>query len=121
MSHGVEGRRGRAKVDARVAAEVASAMSALSAESRVLILGRLREGPCSVGDLADAVGMEQSAASQQLRVLRHLGLVIAERRGRQVFYGLHDSHVAALLDQAVFHAEHHRMSAPEPLERTAAA
>ena len=121
MSHGTDGRRSRAKVDARVAGEVARAMSALSTESRVLILGRLREQPRSVGDLADAIGMEQSAVSQQLRVLRHLGLVIAERRGRQVFYGLHDSHVAGLLDQAVFHAEHHRMSAAEPLELTAAA
>ena len=121
MSHGTDGRRTRARVDSRVAAEVARAMSALAAESRVSILGRLREGACSVGELAESVGMEQSAVSQQLRVLRHLGLVIAERRGRQVFYGLHDSHVANLLDQAVFHAEHHRMSAPEPLDVPAAA
>ena len=115
MSHGVRGRPGKAKVDAAVASEVARAMSALAGESRVLMLGRLREGPCAVGELAAAVGMEQSAVSHQLRTLRHLGLVIAERRGRQVFYGLHDSHVASLLDQAVFHAEHLRMSAPEPL------
>jgi len=65
--------------------------------------GSLRESPCSVGELAEAVSMEQSAVSHQLRLLRHLGLVVGERRGRQTVYALHDSHVADLLDQAVFH------------------
>jgi DNA-binding transcriptional ArsR family regulator len=51
--------------------------------------------------------------SHQLRVLRHLGLVIGERRGRRVVYALHDSHVADLLDQAVFHIEHVRLGYAE--------
>ncbi len=114
MSH----RRGSApaRVDARSAAVVAQTMQALATPSRVLILGRLRQGACSVGELAEAVGMEQPAVSHQLRMLRHLTLVVSERRGRQVFYGLHDSHVAELLDQALFHVDHLRMSAPEPLD-----
>jgi len=91
-------------------------MQALATASRVRILGRLRESPCAVGELAAAVGMEQSAVSHQLRLLRHLGLVIGERRGRQVFYALHDSHVADLLDQAVYHIEHVRLGYPEPIE-----
>lgn len=103
-------------LDEAAARTLAQHLHGLAAPSRLLILGRLRAGPCSVNELADRVGMEQSAVSQQLRVLRHLGLVISERRGRQVFYGLHDSHVAELLDQAVFHVEHLRMAAPEPLD-----
>ena len=83
-------------------------MQALSAPSRVLILGRLRESPCSVGELAEAVGMEQSAVSHQLRVLRHLRLVRGERAGRRTVYALHDSHVGVLLDEAVYHVEHLR-------------
>ena len=59
------------------------------------------------------VAMERSAVSQQLRVLRHLGLVIGERRGRRVVYALYDSHVADLLDQAVFHIEHVRLGYAE--------
>ena len=47
--------------------------------------------------------------SQQLRVLRHLGLVIGDRDGRQVIYALHDDHVAALLVEAVSHTEHLRL------------
>ena len=65
-------------------------MQALAAPSRVRILSRLAAGPCSVGALARDVAMEQSAVSQQLRVLRHLGLVVGERDGRQIIYALYD-------------------------------
>jgi DNA-binding transcriptional ArsR family regulator len=57
--------------------------------------------------------MEPSAVSQQLRILRQLGLVVGQRTGRQVIYGLHDDHVAALLNEAVFHTEHLRLAASE--------
>ncbi|MET7584558.1 metalloregulator ArsR/SmtB family transcription factor [Streptomyces microflavus] len=72
-------------------------------------MARLREGPCAVGDLAEAVGMEASACSHQLRLLRNLGLVTGERHGRSIVYALYDNHVAELLDQALFHVEHLRM------------
>jgi DNA-binding transcriptional ArsR family regulator len=49
-------------------------MQALAAPSRLLILARLRREPCPVGRLAADIGMEQSAVSHQLRMLRHLGL-----------------------------------------------
>jgi DNA-binding transcriptional ArsR family regulator len=88
-------------------------MSALATSSRVRILGRLREGPCTVGELALAVEMEQPAVSHQLRILRDLGLVLGSRTGRHVIYGLYDSHVAALLDEALRHIEHLRVGAPE--------
>ncbi|WP_354700501.1 HTH-type transcriptional regulator NmtR [Paraconexibacter sp. AEG42_29] len=95
-----------ARIDARLARLVADQMQMLATPSRVQILGRLREGPCSVQVLADAVGMESSAVSHQLRTLRQLGFVVGERDGRRVIYSLHDSHVAELLDQAIFHVQH---------------
>ena len=109
MAHGVEGHDVRAAVDAATAREVADTMQALAAPSRVRILARLREGACSVNELAEAVAMEASAVSHQLRLLRHLGLVVGERNGRTVVYALHDSHVADLIDQAVWHVEHVRL------------
>jgi DNA-binding transcriptional ArsR family regulator len=87
-------------------------MQALATPSRVRILGRLRESPCSVGELAEAIGMEQSAVSHQLRLLRHLGLVVGERQGRRIVYALHDSHVGVLLEEAVYHVEHVRLGYP---------
>jgi len=85
---------------------VARLMGALSTASRVRILDRLRAGECSVGDLSVEIGMEQPAVSHQLRVLRDLGLVAGNRNGRQVVYGLFDSHVASLLDEALRHLDH---------------
>ncbi len=95
-------------LDRDVAAAVAETMQALSTPSRLLILDCLRRAPLPVGQLAATVGMEQSAVSHQLRVLRHLGLVTGERRGRRVIYALHDPHVGDLLDEAVGHIEHLR-------------
>ncbi|MEW2486809.1 metalloregulator ArsR/SmtB family transcription factor [Streptomyces sp. NPDC048411] len=90
-------------------ADVAATLQALATPSRLRILARLQEGPCAATELADAVGMEQSACSHQLRLLRNLGLVTGERRGRSVIYALYDNHVAELLEQALFHVEHLRL------------
>jgi ArsR family transcriptional regulator, nickel/cobalt-responsive transcriptional repressor len=117
MSHGVQGRARRGPLTAQDAQQIAETMQALAAPSRVRILAHLREGPAAVGDLAEAVGMEPSAVSHQLRLLRHLGLVVGERTGRQVIYALHDAHVASLIDEAVFHAEHLRLGHAAPVRR----
>jgi DNA-binding transcriptional ArsR family regulator len=109
-------------VSAEDARHVARVMSALATPSRVRILGRLREGPCPVGELALAVEMEQPAVSHQLRILRDLGLVAGSRNGRHVIYGLYDSHVATLLEEALRHIEHLRAAAdppPQPIEHDA--
>ena len=98
-----------AALDAAEAALVAQTMQALAAPSRLLILARLRREPCSVTRLAADIGMEQSAVSHQLRMLRHLGLVAGTRNGKTTVYALYDDHVARLLDEAVYHSEHLRL------------
>ncbi|WP_369393828.1 ArsR/SmtB family transcription factor [Streptomyces sp. CG1] len=107
----------RARLDAAGAAKVATTLQALATPSRLLILARLREGPLPATELAAEVGMEQSACSHQLRLLRNLGLVTGTRKGRSVVYALYDNHVAELLDQALYHVEHLRLG----LSDTAAA
>ncbi|AKH86778.1 hypothetical protein AA958_14930 [Streptomyces sp. CNQ-509] len=100
---------GRVRLDAATAQKVAATLQALATPSRLLILARLREGPLPVSELAAEVGMEQSACSHQLRLLRNLGLVTGTRHGRSIVYALYDDHVAALLDQALHHTEHLRL------------
>lgn len=118
MGHGVEGRGApAAKLDAESAASVAATLQALATPSRLLILARLREGPLPVTALADAVGMEQSAVSHQLRLLRGLSLVGSERQGRQIVYSLYDTHVAQLLDEAVYHIEHLQLGVHDGVRR----
>ena len=88
-------------------------MQALATPSRVRILGRLYEGPASVTEISAAIGMDGSAVSHQLRILRHLGLVTGERQGRNVRYSMHDEHVGQLIEQAMSHVEHLRLGLAE--------
>lgn len=116
----------RTSLDAAAATKVATTLQALATPSRLLILARLREGPLPATELAAEVGMEQSACSHQLRLLRNLGLVVGARQGRSVVYSLYDNHVAELLDQALYHVEHLNLglsdtptAEPEPEAATA--
>jgi DNA-binding transcriptional ArsR family regulator len=115
-----EGHTDRGPVTPEIAERVADAMHALSTPSRVLILAQLRERPQSVSELVAAVGMEQSAVSHQLKLLRDSGLVVGERQGRRVVYSLYDHHVAWLIDQALGHVEHVQLgAAAHPVRRVA--
>ncbi|MBS4729495.1 winged helix-turn-helix transcriptional regulator [Mycobacterium sp. SM1] len=108
--------------DPIAAGKVAETLQALASPTRLRILTRLRQSPCSVTELAAAVGMEQPAVSHQLRLLRNLGLVAGDRSGRNIVYRLYDNHVAALLDEAVYHSEHLRLGVsdtfPHPINPT---
>jgi len=116
MSHG--GRSNPADLlDRRLAGQVAETMQALATPSRLRILARLYEGPASVGEICEAVEMDGSAVSHQLRILRHLGLVVGERDGRRVHYSLHDEHVGQLMEQAMSHVEHLRLGLAEHKHR----
>jgi DNA-binding transcriptional ArsR family regulator len=109
MSHGIPSDIERLLGDGAYARAAAESIQALSAPSRLRILARLHAGPAPVSEIAVSVGMEGSAVSHQLRMLRHLGLVVGRRDGRQVVYELHDDHVAELLEQVVSHVEHVRL------------
>ena len=108
MSVAREHQTSPAQLDADFAGVVADTMQALATPSRVRILGRLHAGACSVNELAESVGMAPSAVSHQLRLLRHLGLVVGQRDGRRIVYDLYDDHVGELLEQAISHVEHVR-------------
>jgi DNA-binding transcriptional ArsR family regulator len=107
MAHGLN-QQAPSELDPAFTQALAETMQALATPSRLRILGRLHAGPCPVNELATSVGMEPSAVSHQLRVLRHLGLVVGHRDGRQVVYDLYDDHVGELLEQAISHVEHLR-------------
>lgn len=82
----------------RKAAEAAGLLKLLANENRLLILCRLalaRE--LSVNDLADAVGLSQSALSQHLAKMREDGLLATRREAQTVFYRIADPNAARLL------------------------
>lgn len=86
-----------------LAEQIADTMFAMSTPSRLQILVALRFRPRTVSEIVDEVGMEQSAVSHQLRVLRDHGLVSMRRIGRTRQYALRDEHVSALIDDALAH------------------
>jgi ArsR family transcriptional regulator, lead/cadmium/zinc/bismuth-responsive transcriptional repressor len=88
------------------AAALAELFSALSDPSRVRIISALFGAEQSVGALAQAVGLSESAVSHQLRGLRQLKLVRTRRAGRQVFYRLADTHISDLYQRGLEHILH---------------
>ena len=89
MGHGAQTPAGdaaapRARLTPESAQTVAATLQALATPSRLLILARLREGPCPATELAEAVGMQQSACSHQLRLLRLMPLQRPRRRTRRL-------------------------------------
>lgn len=66
----------------------ARVMKALANESRLMIVDRLSRGECSVGELTELVGLDQSTVSKHLATLRAHGIVSDRRDGNMVFYRL---------------------------------
>jgi ArsR family transcriptional regulator len=58
----------------------------------------LSDGPHTVSELAQELGLSQPAASRHLKVLRQRGMVIATRCGFNVQYSLGDARLIEALD-----------------------
>jgi len=102
---------GPASVDA-----LAEIFRALGDPTRVRVLDALSHGELCVCDLAQLIGLSQSATSHQLRLLRALRLVRSRRAGRMVFYTLDDRHIVTLVRQGLRHVEE---AAAKPRRRLA--
>lgn len=71
--------------------------------TRVRILYVLFESELCVNDIADLLGMTQSAISHQLSVLKSSKLVKSRKEGKSVFYSLDDDHIKHIFDQGLAH------------------
>ncbi|HEY8954064.1 MAG TPA: metalloregulator ArsR/SmtB family transcription factor [Candidatus Dormibacteraeota bacterium] len=71
---------------------------ALAHPTRLLIIDELRDGPASVSELVERLGLRQSNLSQHLGVLRDQRLVIARRDGQATYYRLRDPRVTEAFD-----------------------
>jgi ArsR family transcriptional regulator, lead/cadmium/zinc/bismuth-responsive transcriptional repressor len=69
--------------------------------TRVRILDALSRSELCVGDIADLLGLSESAVSHQLRVLRGMRLVRPRRAGQSIFYALDDHHIVRLFEQGL--------------------
>ncbi len=74
-----------------------------SDSTRIRILYVLYETELCVCDIAELLGMNISAISHQLRILKQARLVKFRRAGKTVFYSLSDDHIHAILGQGMEH------------------
>jgi DNA-binding transcriptional ArsR family regulator len=78
----------------------------LSDTTRVRLLWELIDRELAVNELAQRLGKPAPSVSQHLAKLRMARLVGTRRKGTQVFYRLENEHVARLVRDAVYNAEH---------------
>ena len=92
------------EVDDETSLRLAEIFKILGDRTRIKLLSLLahKEELC-VCDIAEALGMGQSAISHQLRVLRNAHLVKFRKVGKEAFYSLDDDHVVTLMQQGLDH------------------
>jgi len=93
-------------LDPGEAEELARRMAIFATASRLRLVFALGREELSVDELAARAGLGPNAVSQQLRVLREAGLVVARRDGRRIRYRLHDRHLLDVLGAMRHHLEH---------------
>ena len=92
-------------LDEHSAAHVAELFRAFSDTSRVRILSILVDREMNVSQLAEMIGVSESAVSHHMRGLRQMRLVKSRRDGKEVFYFLDDPHIIELFQQGVRHIQ----------------
>lgn len=71
--------------------------------TRIRILYALSKSEMCVCDIAELLGVSQSAVSHQLQILRSSRLVKYRREGKTVFYALNDEHIFSIINQGIEH------------------
>ena len=69
-----------------------------------IVLALMKEELC-VFDIAELIGISESAVSHQMRMLKTLRLVKQRKDGKMVFYSLEDEHIEDLIRVATRHIE----------------
>ena len=73
-----------------IAANVKELLSAISSPNRLIILCMLLDGERNVTEICEELNVRQSVVSQHMALLRHMGIVAAERRGHFMYYSIID-------------------------------
>ncbi len=92
-------------LDEASVAALAETFKVLGDTTRVRILDALARAEVPVCDLAQLLGLTQSAVSHQLRLLRGMRLVKSRRAGRHIYYVADDHHIVGLFEQGLEHVQ----------------
>ena len=83
--------------------ELADFFKVLGDSTRIKILYALFSSEMCVHDLTEVLGMNQSAISHQLRVLKQSKFVKYRREGKVVYYSLDDEHISNIINLGLEH------------------
>ncbi len=83
--------------------DLAEVFKAFGDTTRIRILFALFDADICVCDLAELLGMTQSAVSHQLKLLKQAKLVAGKRDGKQIIYYLADDHVRKIIEMGMQH------------------
>lgn len=83
-------------VPPEVLVDVASYFGVLAEPTRLQLLNLLRQGECSVGELAQRCGLSSANVSRHLSLMAQHGLVGRQSRGTSVYYQITDDSLEAL-------------------------
>lgn len=83
--------------------ELSDLFKVFADSTRLRILHKLFNGPISVGVIAEALDMSQSAISHQLKYLKNSNLVNSERNGKSIYYSLADDHIKTIFKTGLEH------------------
>ena len=89
--------------DDEILYDLAELFKVFGDSTRIKILYALFESEMCVCDIADLLGLTQSAISHQLRTLKANKLGRSRREGKTVFYSLADQHVRSIIGQGMDH------------------
>jgi DNA-binding transcriptional ArsR family regulator len=70
----------------------------MSHPARIEIVHTLRDGPRHVNEIAEIMGLSQAVVSRHLAVLRHGGIVYANRQGQDVLYTIANPKIPEICD-----------------------
>ena len=85
--------------------DMANLFKVLGDKTRTKILATLEKGELNVSNISVLVGLNISAVSHQLRILRQAKLIKPRKVGKEVVYSLDDDHISQIFKCALEHVK----------------
>ncbi len=77
--------------------QAAECLKTLAHPHRLRMVQMLLQGRYTVGELAEACGIPSHMASEHLRLMQRCGFLNSEKEGRNAYYQIVETHLAALM------------------------
>lgn len=91
--------------DEELIKDIAEFFKILGEPTRIKIINILFLSEMCVCDISQIMGMNQSAISHQLKILKQANLVKYRKEGKSVYYSLSDEHIKQIFDQGMIHIQ----------------